>query len=349
MIAPSCADRVQATAPPTPALSILLPAFNAAPTLPGCWRSVQRQTFTDWECVAVDDGSTDTTAALLRDAARRDRRLTVVTRTHRGLVAALNAGIAVCRGRFIARMDADDVMHRERLAQQVGALAARSDLAAVGCGVRLFPRLGLRPGRRAYEAWLNAMRTAADVRADAFVECPVAHPTLLLRGDVLRQFGYRDCGWPEDYDLVLRLLRAGHGIGVVPRRLLSWRDHPGRLSRVAPEYGLDRFTACKAAHLAAGFLGATEAYALWGYGSTGRALLRALRSHGKRPAHIVEVHTGRMGRTIHGAQVVPPEALATLPRYPLVVSVAGLGPRTRIRAALAEMGFVELRDFVCAA
>lgn len=330
-------------------VSILLPSYNAAPTLAACLRSVQRQTLADWECVLVDDGSTDSTAAVLHEAARGDPRFVVIGRPHCGVVAALNAGLAACRGRFVARMDADDLMHRDRLAQQVAALTADAGLAATACRVRVFPRAGLRAGRRAYEAWLNAMERPEEVAANAYVECPVAHPTLMVRGDVLRRSGYRACGWPEDYDLVLRLLEAGHAIGVVPRRLLSWRDHPARLSRTAPEYDLSRFTACKAAFLARGFLAATEEYALWGYGGTGRALTRALRAHGKRPAYIVEVHAGRLGQAIHGAPVVPPAALPDLPWRPLVVSVAGVMPRTQIRAALVGMGRVELRDFVCAA
>src|SRR5438477_234229 len=85
------------------------------------------------------------------------------------------------------------------------------------------------------------------------------------------------------------------------RALRTWRDRPVRLSRTADRYGLDRFTACKAAFLAAHFLAATEAYVLWGYGPTGRALRRALLAEGKQPSHIVELHPGRIGNTIHGA------------------------------------------------
>jgi hypothetical protein len=172
---------------------------------------------------------------------------------------------------------------------------------------------------------------------------------MMVRTSVLREFGYRDCGWPEDYDLILRLIGAGHEIGVVPRRLLGWRDSPGRLSRSAPEYTGPRFTACKAAHLASGFLSRTRRYVLWGYGSTGRALRAALLEHERAPSHIVELHPGRIGQRIHDALVIPPEALAGSRDVPIVVSVAGAGPRSRIRDALGAMGFDELRHFVCAA
>lgn len=165
-----------------PRVSILLPA---------CLRSLQRQSEARWHCVLVDDGSQDDTLACARDFGFRDPRFEIVSTPHRGIVAALNTGLQRCRVPLIARMDADDLMHRHRLATQARALQADPRLAAVGCHVRLFPRHHLRPGRR---------------------------------------------------------------IGVVPQRLLSWRDAPQRLSRTHPAYDLDRFTACKAAFLADYFL-----------------------------------------------------------------------------------------------
>jgi hypothetical protein len=177
----------------------------------------------------------------------------------------------------------------------------------------------------------------------------VPHPTLVVRRDVLAAARYRDAGWPEDYDLVLRLLAAGHEVGVVPRRLVAWRDRPDRLTRTHAAYAQERIVACKAAFLTAGFLAASERYVLWGHGGTGRALRRALALHGKRPSHVVEVHPGRLGNRIGGAPVVPPEHLATLPRGGLVASVAGAEARGLIRSFLAGLGWQELRDFVVAA
>jgi glycosyltransferase involved in cell wall biosynthesis len=330
-----------------PAVSILLPAFNAEATLPACLRSIARQTEPRWECIVVDDGSTDGTASCARRLA--DARVRVVSTPHRGLVAALNTGLEHCRGRVVARMDADDLMHRDRLAAQLAALEAAPRLAAVGCCVRLFPRARLTAGLRAYERWLNAIDAPCRVRAEAFVECPVAHPTLMLRTPVLRALGYRDAGWPEDYDLVLRLLALGGEVGVVPRRLLAWRDGPARLWRAHARYRLERFTACKAAFIARGLLAGGETYVLWGYGATGRALRRALLAHGKRPSHVVEVHPGRLGQVIHGAPVIGVEALARRPLRPVVASVAGDEPRRLIRETLGRVGLRETDDFVCAA
>jgi glycosyltransferase involved in cell wall biosynthesis len=332
-----------------PEVSVLVPAFNAALTLAQALRSLQRQTLSNWECVLVDDGSRDDTRAIAERFAHADSRIRVLGVPHGGIVAALQAGIALCRAPLVARFDADDLMARRRLELQCQALSQSPSLAAVGCHVRLFPRAHLREGRLAYERWLGSMRTPADVAREAFVECPIAHPSLLIRRSLLCDFGYRELGWPEDYDLVLRLLAAGHELGVVPRRLLHWRDSGSRLSRTSDHYSIPAFVRCKAAFLAQGFLASSQHYVLWGYGDTGKALADALAQREKYPSAILELHPRRLGQWIRGVQVAAPSSLPTLPRQPLVVSVAGLTARTEIRRALSGMGFREQHDYICAA
>jgi len=333
----------------TPRVSVLLPVRDAAATLAAGLRSVARQTLRELECVVVDDGSRDESLAIARRHARCDPRFRVIATPPRGLVPALEHGLAECRAPFVARLDADDCMHRDRLALQLRALDDAPGLAGVGCHVRMFPRSALGAGMRAYERWLASIRSPDDVRREAFIECPLAHPTLVLRSEVLRAHRYRDAGWPEDYDLVLRLLGAGYALGVVPRRLLAWRHGSDRLSQRSAVYSADRFTACKAHFLAAGFLARDRRYLLWGYGATGRALAKALRAHGRHPEAIIELHPGRIGQRIQGAPVIPPEELGSPGTLPLVVSVAGADARAQIRAELTRRGWRDSSDYVCAA
>jgi glycosyltransferase involved in cell wall biosynthesis len=348
-------------------VSVLLPVFNSRATLAQALESIRRQRGVELECVAVDDGSSDGSLACLEQAAASDARIRVFSMPHRGIVEALNHGLAHCRGELVARMDADDIMHRQRLASQVAWLESHPELAGVGCHVRLFPRLSPRlspglgasegravEGRREYERWLNSLADAADVSRDQFIECPLAHPSWLLRRELFQRFAYRDMGWPEDYDLLLRLLSSGHALGVVPRRLLSWRDSPGRLSRCSVLYSDERFTRAKAHFLAGSWLARHSSYVLWGYGSTGGALCRALLEHGKQPRAIIEVHPGRIGQRIQGAPVVTPDALLDARRgptgdLPIIVSVARAAARNQVRVALHALGLRELRDFICAA
>lgn len=333
----------------SPLVSILLPVHQAAATLPSCLASIARQTFTDWRCVIVDDGSTDGGPQIAEARAASDPRFELIRSAHRGLVETLNTGLDHCTGGFVARMDADDLMHRERLSLQVDHLRSEPDLAGTGCHVRIFPRRAMGDGLRGYERWLGSIDGASRVAAEAFVECPVAHPTWMVRREPMTALRYRDAGWPEDYDLLLRMLAAGHRFGVVPRRLLSWREHEDRLTHNAAAYRIEQFPRLKAAFLCEGFLAGRESYVLWGYGHTGRALRRALLEHGRRPSRIVEVHPGRLGQRIHGAPVISPDDLADVRGEPIVASVAGAQPRSEVRRALARMGFKELRDFVCAA
>lgn len=363
----------RATTPPgadgsgAPDVSVLLPARDAAATLREALASVLGQGGVDLECVVVDDGSTDRTAEILRRHAREDPRVRVLERPREGLVAALEAGRRACRGAFVARMDADDVMLPGRLAVQHDALRRDPTLAGVGCRVRLFPSKAVTRGMRTYEGWLNSLAATDDggrldpwpVARDAFVECTLAHPTWMVRREVLDRFGYRDMGWPEDYDLLLRLLSAGERLAAVPRVLHRWRRHPTQTTRLTSRYGRGRFQDCKAAFLAEGLLSGGVPWVLWGYGGTGHSLVRSLEPHGCRPAAIVDVHPGRVGNVIRGVPVIWPwdlgDRLKTLgarrdlARVPVVASVAGAEPRGLIRARLDRLGLRETVDYVVTA
>ena len=332
-----------------PQVSILLPVFNAAPTLAACLRSVLRSDFADWECLILDDGSTDDSREVAQTFVAQDVRFRLLTLPHRGLVQTLNTGLDAARGVFLARLDADDVQHRKRLTRQLEALQAEPEAGVVGCHVRMFPRASLQPGRRAYEGWLNAFRSSEALHRERFIECPLAHPTLLFRGEVLRTLRYRDLGWPEDYDLLLRMVEADIGLTVVPERLLAWRDLPSRLSRTHAAYRLERFMACRSAFLASGPLRDWSRYVLWGHGPTGRALRRALVGHGKHAQAILEVHPRRIGQVIGGARVFGLEAIPALGNLPILVAVSGLEARALIRAHLQEVGRVEGVDTFFAA
>src|SRR5262245_7493975 len=94
---------------PAPAVSVLMPVYNGGRFLAAAVESVLAQTFTDLELIAIDDGSTDASAQVLRDLAARDARLRVVHQDNQGIVASLNTALALARAPLVARMDADDI------------------------------------------------------------------------------------------------------------------------------------------------------------------------------------------------------------------------------------------------
>lgn len=197
----------------TPRVSVLLPVYNGLPYLPAAVESVLAQTYTDFELVAVDDGSTDGSGAWLDAAAARDARVRVVRQPNAGIVAALNRGLAACRGEFVARMDADDRCYPERLERQVAFLDAHPAVGAVGSGSDVQTPEGLRAQQ--------APTTPDLVRWELLFNNPMTHPTVTLRRSALERVGGYRADFPhnEDYDLWDRLC-AVCDVTNLPERLL---------------------------------------------------------------------------------------------------------------------------------
>ena len=299
--------------------------------------------------MAVDDGSIDDTRALLDGWAARDARVRVLRTGPRGIVAALQAAATAATGDLIARMDADDVAHPERLARQVALLDHDASLAACGTQVRYFPREHVREGARRYERWLNNLTAPDELDRDLFVECPIAHPTLLARREAFeRAGGYQDHGWPEDYDLVLRLRASGGRLANVPAVLLDWRERADRLSRTDGRYSEARFQACKAHYLARTRLQG-RAVVVWGAGPVGKRFALALFAEDVRLAAFVDLDPRKIGQMVHGVMVIAPPAIAQHPEAYVVAAVSGAGPRAEIRAQLLASGRREIHDYCAVA
>ncbi len=337
---------------PRPAVSVLLPCRDAEPWLGECLDSLFTQNLSDIEVIAVDDGSTDGTVDLLQDRASREPRLRVLDGAGKGLVPALNLAASVAASPLFARMDADDVSHPERLQAQAAFLASHRSLAACGTAVRLFPRHSLGSGYRRYEQWLNGLTDPDSVLADLFVECPIAHPSLVVRASAFHAVGgYRDMDWPEDYDFVLRLHAAGMRAANLSRPLLDWRVRADRHSLRSEVYSPQAFRRCKVHYLLSTFLPRFRPVVVWGAGKVGKPFARELLRQGGSVAAFVDLDPRKIGQEIHGASVLSPEGFEEMTEKsdPYVLAAVGSpGARDEIREALRAMGRREFGDFrVC--
>jgi glycosyltransferase involved in cell wall biosynthesis len=331
---------------------VLLPVRDAAATLGACLDSLAGQTLADHEVIAVDDGSRDGGAATLDARAREDPRLVVLHAPPRGLVAALQAGLARARAPIVARMDADDVSHPDRLRQQVERLERDRSVDVLGSRVRLAGPAGEPPGEgmKAYVEWQNALVDHDAIARDRFVESPLVHPSVAMRTRALAGLGgWRETGGPEDYDLWLRAFDAGLRFAKLEEALLEWRDSPGRLTRTDPRYAPQRFLERKLEALARGPLAGGRGVVLWGAGPVGKAWSRALRGAGHAVEAFVEVDPARIGRTLHGAPVVAVEEAGRLRGALHLAAVGQRGARERIRAEAARLGLEDGRDLLAVA
>lgn len=333
-----------------PQVSVLMPAYNAAQTIVPALDSILRQTLMEIELVAVDDGSTDNTPAILDAYASRDPRVKLVHSDHRGIVVALNAGIAQCQAPFIARMDADDISHPSRLELQLHYMMTHPDIAVCSCLVRLFPRRGLLGGLIHYENWINSLIKPEDIARDIFVESPMSHPSVMLRRDDLVAIGgYQDHGWAEDYDLWLRYSENGKLFGKVERTLVWWRHAAGRLTFTDSRYSLENFLRAKAHYLSRRFEGSQRPIILWGAGMIGRRILRHLIREGVDIRAVVDIDREKIGRTVRGKPIMAREQLQEMDNPFVIAAVGSSTAREKIRTYLAAIGLAELSDFICAA
>lgn len=327
-----------------PAVSIILPCYNAASTLHRALQSIQTQDFTDTETILIDDGSEDNSVDIAEDFAQRDPRIQVLRCAHAGIVASLQTGIENARGRYIARMDADDISLPGRLQKQVRLLEASPQVALCGTLIKTVGD-GLGTGRARYDEWVNSLTTHAQIRRELFVECPIPHPTFMMRREAYdRVGGYRESAWPEDYDLVMRIVIADYELAKVDQLLLHWHHSPDRLSQTDPRYGPDRFRDLKRHYLRLSHLKDRTEFYQWGAGEVGKTWLREWNSH--RPLKVVDINPRKIGREIHQTDVIAPDDLPGPGKSFTLVAVGAPGARTEIRQWFARRGYTELDDYV---
>jgi glycosyltransferase involved in cell wall biosynthesis len=326
-----------------PSISVILPVYNAADTLPACLESLLRQTLTEHEVIAVDDGSCDRSAAILSRFAEQDSRVRVIRTPHRGIVASLNHAIAEARAPFLARMDADDQAFPERFDVQIAWLQRHPHVGLIGSRVEFGGDPRSQRGYRTYVDWTNSLVTEAEISMNRFVESPFAHPSVMFRRELPERFGaYRDGPFPEDYECWLRWLDAGVRMAKCPEVLLRWNDPPERLSRTDPRYDIRAFYACKAEYLAR-WLERHNPFApdvvVWGAGRETRKRAELVTAHGVRIRAYIDIDPRRIGQIIHGRPVT----------CFLLPFVGSRGAREDIRSRLVALGYREGRDFIAAA
>lgn len=319
-----------------------MPVRNAVHTLDEALSSIRSQTLQDFEIVVVDDGSDDGSWAKLVSNAVDDNRVRLLRSPAKGLVPALNRGLAAARSELVARMDADDRMHPQRLARQYEHMRRHPCTDVLGSRVSSFPHETLTDGLRDYLDWQNGCISPRSIAQDIYLESPLAHPSVMFRKRTVQDLGgYRDGMFPEDYDLWFRLLRAGKVLAKLPQTLLDWRDYPQRTSRRDPRCSREAFDRLRAHYLAQDprLRRSRGKLVIWGAGRRTRKRVRHLLGQGFKPIAWIDVDPRKIGNRLDGVPVVEPRWLAQ-PDRPFVLSyVAAHGARRLIERALEDLGY----------
>lgn len=205
-------------------VSVVMPVYNAGKYLRSAMESVLAQTFTDFELIAVDDGSKDDSLAILREFEAKDPQVKVISRANTGIVGALNDGLVAASGELVARMDSDDLSTPDRFEKQVAFLREHPDHVLVGSQVMLIDSNGAALCPKRDTEYTHDAIDAGHLSG----RWPLVHPTVMMRRDAVRNVGgYRaKYQWLEDLDLFLRLAEVGK-LASLKDVLLQYRLHTG--------------------------------------------------------------------------------------------------------------------------
>jgi len=336
---------------------VALPCHNAAATLPVALNSLLSQTLTDFEILAVDDGSTDRTWDVLCDYARRDPRLRPLRQPHTGVALAGNAAVEASRAPYVARMDADDISLPRRLEWQAALLDADPSLALVSGQVRFGGDRETRQGYAVYVDWINTLTTPEAISQNRFVESPLCNPSVMFRRELYETYGgARECTrsrpFPEDYEMWLRWLEKGARMAKVPEEVLIWNDPPTRLSRTHEDYSTEAFADIKAQYLWRWLVRRNLNHPrvwVWGAGRISRQRLAPLMELGLILEAYIDIDPAKIGQRVHGIPVQSRDSLPApdAPDAPFVlVNVGSRGAREEIRQWLAGQGWEMGKGFM---
>lgn len=198
----------------TPAITVLMSVYNAEADLKDSIESILNQTFTDFEFLIIDDGSTDSTPEILKTYAAQDKRIRIITQANTGLTKALNHGLSLASGKYIARQDADDVSYPERIRQQFDTMESHPEIILLGTN--------------SDDVFENGFTTPWGHYTDDELECvvfqrtPFPHTSVMMRTEIARELGGYDERFrtSQDLEFWMRFATAGK-ISMLPEALVK--------------------------------------------------------------------------------------------------------------------------------
>lgn len=331
-----------------------MPVYNAGIYLTEAVTSILNQKNVKLELILVDDHSTDNAVKNLPATFTKDQRFKRYSSSGHGVVAAMQTGFKHSRGKYIARMDADDIALPDRLFKQLIYLQQSPEIGIAGGQVKIVSDSIVEEGFLLYEKWLNLLCLPEDIERELFIESPLPNPTAFFRRECYEALaGYHDPEWAEDYDIWLRAHALGIKMGKPEGVVLHWREHKKRLTHCDKRYEQKLFMKAKGYYLARSndYLKQRKAI-IWGTGPTGVYFHDILAEQNVDILAFIEVNPRRVGGIKRGLPVMHYTELRDYTRKneALIIGAVGArGAREKMRQALLDMGKEEGTDFLFAA
>ena len=326
-------------------VSILIPVKNTENFLEECIVSILQQEYKNWEVLAIDDSSTDTSAAILRAYAEKDSRIQVYSNSGSGIIDALRLAYSKSNGDFITRMDSDDIMTTNKLSHMVCSLTEKGTGHLATGKVYYFAKDGISNGYTRYETWLNDLTEKGDNFNEIYKECVIPSPCWMVH-----KKDFDDCGaffsnrYPEDYDLAFRFYEKGLKVIPCSQTLHHWRDYSTRTSRTSEHYATNYFIDLKMYHFLQLDYNPNRPLALWGAGNKGKDIAKILNRK-NIPFSWHCDNPKKIGKTIYENILQHFNTIADLDSPQCLITVANEKQQEEIRAFLTEIGKKKGKDY----
>ncbi|MEO1434349.1 MAG: glycosyltransferase family 2 protein [Bacteroidota bacterium] len=318
-----------------PLISILMPVYNAEPYLSACLDSICKQSYQNWELVAVTNGSTDASYETVQRYQRQDARIRVFNLPEKGIILALRKAYAESRGEWITRMDADDKMPPQKLETLLRGLNGKAGRVATGL-VEYFSDEGpVGPGFIRYSEWLNQLTLEARNWDAIYEECVIASPCWMMhRSDLNRIGAFESDRYPEDYDLVFRMYKVYLEVVAIPEVLHLWRDHGSRASRTDPNYQDQQFLELKLDYFFKLDRDRSKGLLIWGAGKKAKKLVNHLIARNEAFVWTTE-NPKKQEIWVYERRIRDPQQLK-LTDYQIMVAVSSPTDLDRLREKLSR-------------
>lgn len=324
-------------------ISILMPVKNEEAFLKEALDSLMAQSESQFELIAVDDGSNDKSLAILKSFASKDKRIRVFENTGNGVIEALQLAYSFATGQLITRQDADDVMPVNKL-QELKKVLMNHGPGAISTGlVTYFSQQELGEGFKNYALWLNGLCENKSHDVQLYKECVIASSNWLMYRQDLQKIGaFENLVYPEDYHMVFRLFENHIKIISSPQVTHHWRDHPARASRTSDLYKDQKFYPLKVEYFLR--LQGADKLNLWGAGPSGKQLAKELLSKNVSFDWLTN-NPKKIGQEIYGVKLQHFDCLKERSDEKLIISVTQRGAVTEIKKYLEDIEFKNYFEF----
>jgi len=324
-----------------PKVSVILPFFNAESTLDRAIESIASQCLLDFECILINNNSTDNSVDIAQKWTEKDKRFILTHEKKQGVMFASNAGSVRARGKYIARMDADDFSYPNRLKLQSNFLDENADYGAVAGLVKHISHSENTKGFARYVDWVNSVQTYREIKNRQFVESVIVNPSAMWRKEVAEKHGmYKSGNFPEDYEMWLRWLGKGVKMKKLDETVLDWYDSDTRITRTHSIYSDGAFYRIKTKYLAKCLEKNNPFHpriAVWGASRISRRRARLLTKYGIEIECYIDTKRGRQldQKVVYYSEIPPPGKLFIL------TYIKQMDARDEIQEFLHSRGYEE--------